>query len=206
MHLTRDWPILKKGLDKSIDMTENIPNVIVITGAPGSGKTTLAHKLSNEIGCPVISRDEIKAGYVVTQNKSHDELGSGVNAEVSKMFFDLVDKYLSYGVTIAIEAAFQHKVWAPRLNGIKKVAHIKLIICDVDPLVAFERRQQRLRENPDREKFHGEKKKVTAGDASSLETYTPPSVDFPTLWVNTTNEYDPAFEMILKFIGENNHQ
>ncbi len=42
------------------------PMLIVVTGRPGSGKTTLAHKLAREIWCPVISRDEIKEGLVNT--------------------------------------------------------------------------------------------------------------------------------------------
>lgn len=42
------------------------PILIVVTGRPASGKTTLAHILAREIRCPVISRDEIKEGLVNT--------------------------------------------------------------------------------------------------------------------------------------------
>jgi len=40
--------------------------LIVVTGRPGSGKTTLAHTLAKAIHCPLISRDEIKEGLVNT--------------------------------------------------------------------------------------------------------------------------------------------
>ena len=38
------------------------PKCIIITGQPGSGKTTLAKKLGERLWMPVISRDEIKEG------------------------------------------------------------------------------------------------------------------------------------------------
>ncbi|MBI5301695.1 MAG: AAA family ATPase [Chloroflexi bacterium] len=41
------------------------PFIIVVTGRPGSGKTTLAHELSKRIHCPVFCRDEFKEGYVL---------------------------------------------------------------------------------------------------------------------------------------------
>jgi predicted kinase len=181
-------------------MNTNVPNLIVVTGTPGSGKTTLAHKLAKEIGCPAICRDEIKEGYVITQNKSHDELGDGVNAEIYDVFFEIVDIYLRYGITVVIEAAFQHKVWVPRLNEIKNVAKLKLLICDVDPSVALKRRQRRLLAKPNREKFHGENMKDIFGGVHAVQIYDPPSLDVPILRVNTTNEYDPKFETILHFI------
>jgi dephospho-CoA kinase len=45
----------------------NKPLLIVITGRPSSGKTTLACIISKEIKCPVVSRDELKEGYINTQ-------------------------------------------------------------------------------------------------------------------------------------------
>jgi predicted kinase len=187
-------------------MNTNVPTVIVVTGPPGSGKTTLAHKLSKEIGCPAICRDEIKAGYVLTQNKSHDELGEDVNAKITNMFFDIVNAYLRYGVTVVIEAAFQHKVWAPRLYEMRNVAKVELLICSVDPWLALERRQRRLLANPNRVKFHGDKVTVASSSPYASQSYDSPSLDVPTLQVNTTNEYDPKFETIVHFVMEDSRQ
>jgi adenylate kinase family enzyme len=38
------------------------PSLIVVSGPPGTGKTTLAHEIATVVGCPAICRDEIKEG------------------------------------------------------------------------------------------------------------------------------------------------
>jgi len=36
------------------------PTLVVVSGPPRTGKTTLAHAIGRSIGCPAVSRDEIK--------------------------------------------------------------------------------------------------------------------------------------------------
>jgi predicted kinase len=40
------------------------PTLVVVTGGPGAGTTTLAHELARLIPCPAVCRDEIKEGLV----------------------------------------------------------------------------------------------------------------------------------------------
>ena len=42
---------------------DNIPSLILVGGAPATGKTTLAHKIAGEIPCPAICKDEIKQAW-----------------------------------------------------------------------------------------------------------------------------------------------
>ncbi|WP_433685874.1 zeta toxin family protein [Nocardia sp. CA-119907] len=33
-----------------------LPTLVVVSGSPGAGKTTLAHALATRVGCPAICR------------------------------------------------------------------------------------------------------------------------------------------------------
>lgn len=69
----------------------NKPLLIVVTGRPGSGKTTLAHALAKEVHCPAFCRDEFKEGFVNTMNGNHDAMGNEVNWEIYETFFQVVE-------------------------------------------------------------------------------------------------------------------
>ncbi|MGZ6372549.1 MAG: AAA family ATPase, partial [Candidatus Limnocylindria bacterium] len=41
-------------------MQSDPPTLVIVSGAPGSGKTTLAHHLAADLHLPLISKDELK--------------------------------------------------------------------------------------------------------------------------------------------------
>src|SRR5437660_11700440 len=76
------------------------PKCIIITGQPGSGKTTLAKKLGERLWMPVISRDDIKEGYVNTYGVKHDQLPPDTNGLVSEWSFGIVNHYLAVHISV----------------------------------------------------------------------------------------------------------
>ncbi len=182
------------------------PRCIIVTGRPGSGKTTLAKKLGQQLWMPVISRDEIKEGYVNTYGLKHDQLPANTNGLVSDLFFALVNQYLSANVSVVIEAAFQHKVWEPRMPQILKLSYAWFIVCFTNSEVATRRHLQRGLDNPDREFYHGDKRVShyrETGEILSPESYTAPEFNVPTIDVSTDGEYLPSLNEIVKQIRSN---
>ena len=179
------------------------PKCIIVTGRAGAGKTTLSKKLGERLWLPVISRDEIKQGYVNTFGVKHDRLPPDTDALVTNFFFDLVNQYLAGKISVVIEAAFQHKVWEPRMPKISELGTPIIVLCSVDEVVAARRHLQRGLENPEREFYHSDNRVVhyrKTGEFLYPADYTAPKLDVPTIEVSTAGEYDPSIDELVKRI------
>jgi predicted kinase len=185
------------------------PKCIIVTGRAGAGKTTLSKKLEQLLWMPVISRDEIKEGYVNTFGVKHDQLPPDTDGFVSNFFFDTVSQYLANNVSVIIEAAFQHKVWEWRIPKILELSNPFIIICSVDEETAAQRHLQRGLANPQREFYHDDKRVSLyreTGEIGTPQPYAAPNFDVPTLYVSTENDYSPSLDEIAHQIQSQNAQ
>jgi predicted kinase len=171
---------------------------IIVTGRAGAGKTTLAKKLGERLWTPVISRDEIKEGYVNTYGIKHDQLPPETNKLTSEFFFWIVNEYLRAKISIVIEAAFQHDVWESRMPAILEVAVPFFVVCEVDSALAARRHLERGLKNPDREFYHGDQRVAhyrKTGEILPPEPYAIPNFNLPT-WRVLTDGGDSVDEIL----------
>ncbi len=180
-------------------MTQSPPNPLpiltVIAGRPGAGKTTLARKLASDIRCPLISRDQIKEGIVNTTGDK-GEPGGALAREVYEVFFATIELLLRNRVTLVAEAAFQHKLWAPKLEPLREHARIRIVLCQIDAQLAYARAAQRRQADKNQDRFHN----ALLDPSKQTTNYDPPHLDLPILIVNTSNQYEPSYDDIIYFI------
>jgi adenylate kinase family enzyme len=172
----------------------NKPLLLVVTGRPASGKTTLSHLLAKALKCPLLSRDELKEGYVNTLDMPHHQLDDSAAWHIYETFFAAIELLIEKNISLIIEAAFQDKLWKQKLPALAEKARIKVIICNPPLYLAQQRFTQRLLTDPERERFHG--------DGSFAKTYEPLSMNVPTLEIDTTQEYHPDLTHIVQFLQE----
>lgn len=179
----------------------SLPTLVVVSGPPGSGKTTLAHQIASALGCPAISRDEIKEGMVHATPGFVPAPGDELTMRTLPVFFGVLELLLAGGVTTVAEAAFQDHVWRPRLESVRSLARIRIVHCVVDADVAFARAVRRGRDDPLR-RAHAD---AGPGDAAEQHrrhhAFNRVSVAAPALEVDTTDGCRPGLSQILAFIN-----
>jgi predicted kinase len=175
------------------------PILVVVSGGPGTGKTTLAHRLARTMGCPAIIRDEIKQGMVLATPGYRAGGDDPLNYPTLDAFFGVLKVLLEAGVTMVAEAAFQDRLWRPNLKPLTGLADIRVIRCTVEKSIAHDRITQRTHDT--HRAAHGDRdllRAIAAGE-HSLDSYVPIRMDVPTLIVDTTRDYQPVLTDITAF-------
>jgi predicted kinase len=178
-----------------------LPVLVVVSGPAGAGKTTLAHRLAAAVGCPVISRDEIKEGMVHATPGFVPAVGDELTARTLPVFFGVLEMLLRAGVTTVAEAAFQDRVWRPRLEPLRGLAEFRIVHCVVDADVALERIRRRRAGTPLRRAHVDSVAQYDATQRLGHDTFDRVSIDAPSIEVDTADGYRPGLDEIVAFVN-----
>jgi predicted kinase len=177
------------------------PTLVVVSGPPGTGKTTLAHKIGHLVGCPAICRDEIKEGMVHATPGFVPGPADELAMRTLPTFFSVLELLLKAGVTTVAEAAFQDRLWRPGLEPLRNLAQLRIVHCTVDADLAFNRNLQRSAEDPLRRAHLDPESRGTAEYIQRHSAFDRVSVDAPWIEIDTTDGYRPGLEQIVAFIN-----
>src|ERR1700742_5391739 len=83
------------------------PALIVVSGPPGAGKTTLAHEIARAVGCPAVCRDEIKEGMAHASPGFAPGEGDELTMRALPVFFGVLWLVVEAGGTAGAGAGVQ---------------------------------------------------------------------------------------------------
>jgi len=179
------------------------PTLVVVSGPPGSGKTTLAHALAREIGCPAICRDEIKEGMVHAEGGSFQGgHGDPLTQRTLPLFFEVLRLLVEARVTVVAEAAFQDRLWRPGLEPLAEHAELRIVRCTVDAGVSFRRAAARSATSERRTKAHGDSTigKELADWEDAFRSFEHISIAAPAIDVDANDGYTPDLAQVVEFV------
>lgn len=177
------------------------PILVVVSGPPGSGKTTLGHEIARAIGCPAICRDEIKEGMAHATPGFAPGPGDDLTMRTLPVFFGVLELLLAAGVTTVAEAAFQGRIWTPRLAPLLPLARLRIVHCTVAPEVAFQRIVRRRSASTVRAAHADPGPAGEAGYVLRHLAFDRVSLDAPWIEVDTTSGYRPGIDQVTAFIN-----
>lgn len=117
------------------------PLLVIITGLPGTGKSTLGRFLSHELSLPYISKDGIKEVLFDTLGYSDRPWSRQLGLASYELLYYFVEQELAAGRSFIVESNFHAEVAGPRFSSLQSTYGFRTIqiFCETEPSVLLER-------------------------------------------------------------------
>ncbi|MGH2442797.1 MAG: AAA family ATPase [Chloroflexota bacterium] len=126
---------------------DGAPGLLIVTGPPCAGKTTLATRVARELRLPLLSKDGIKERLADLLPSPVDRQGSQrLGRAAMEMLYYVAERHLEAGQSLAIEGNFEPPWASARFREMRvRVAYNpRQILCIASPEVLGRRHQQRV--------------------------------------------------------------
>jgi predicted kinase len=179
-----------------------LPPLVLVAGAPATGKTTLADLLGRSLHLPVLHRDHISHAMADAFEPNDPAVRRVLIPASFRVFYALMDDLLDAGGVVA-ETNFQGKAAEADLRPRCVQSRPVLIHCTTNQDVSFDRFRRRFAEG-ERHWSSFDDERLALIDAGELPlpwaNATVLEIGIPTLLVDTTDGYKPALDAILAFV------
>ena len=117
------------------------PLLVVVTGAPGVGKTTLARALAAELQLPLLAKDDVKETLFDTLGTGDRDWSRRLGRATYEILFVVARRLLEAGSSCVLESNFSH---AEPLRALP-TARVVQLFCVAPVNIVLERYAARVR-------------------------------------------------------------
>jgi predicted kinase len=137
------------------------PLLLIITGAPGAGKTTLGRRLARDLRLPMLSKDDIKESLFDSLGWGDAEWGSRLGVASFQLLHRFLEIELEAGRPLIVEGNFQPAASTARFAALLESRPFQpfQLLCAADPGAVLERYGRRW-ERGERHPGHNDPQQV----------------------------------------------
>ncbi len=121
------------------------PLLVIVLGAPGAGKTTLARQLAAELRLPLLVRDDIKEILFDTLGWSDRPWSRKLGFASWRVLYYALEQCLQAGHSIIVESNFRNEYDQPGFAALQERYHPATVqvLCEADAETLLQRFKQR---------------------------------------------------------------
>jgi predicted kinase len=124
-------------------MSQNL--LIIVSGPPGAGKTTLARRIAKELGLPLLARDDIKELLFDTLGWSDRRWSRKLGLASWRLLYHVLEELLKANQSLVVESNFRKEFASEELGALQGRYRLEVVqvVCKADSDTLLKRFKQR---------------------------------------------------------------